>query len=209
MDLPKLDSQGAPVRFPICCLSISSKLLQILTDIFSNTALSDETSTTLSIGSGSGILEALLLTHWQSRSLLSIEGVEVQQLGGKAPVNRYLPEQAVYTVRGTWDVVSRLQDPDVTALMFVYPRQPGLVSEYIKAITEQDLNVQVIVWLGPMADWEVFEPCFSTGNGTGQFGVSERRQGAEAGLDEYELMAVVRRTVHGVGEASPEVYMEK
>jgi hypothetical protein len=203
MDLPKLYSQEAPVRFPICCLSISNKLLQILTDVFSNTALSDETPTVLSIGSGSGILEALLLAHLQSRSLLNIEGVEVQQLGGKAPVNRYLPEQAIYTVRGTWDVISRLQDPDVTALMFVYPRQPGLISEYIKAITEQGLKVQVIVWLGPMADWEVFEPCFSTRNGTEQFVVSERRQGAEAGLDEYELMAVVRRTVHGQGETPP------
>jgi hypothetical protein len=78
-----------------------------------------------------------------------------------------------------------------------------LISEYIKAITEQDLKVQVIVWLGPMADWEVFEPCFSARIGTRQFVVSEKRQGAEAGLDEYELMAVVRRTVHGIGESSP------
>ncbi|KAH6968770.1 hypothetical protein DER45DRAFT_27265 [Fusarium avenaceum] len=203
MDLPELDSQGAPVRFPVCCLSISSKLLQVLTNIFSNTTLSDENPTVLSIGSGTGILEALLLAHSQSRSLLNIEGVEVQQLGGKAPVNRYLPEQAIYTVRGTWDVVSRLRDPDVTALMFVYPRQPGLISEYIKVISEQDLKVQVIVWLGPMADWEVFEPCFSARIGTSQFVVSEKRQGAEAGLDEYELLAVVRRTVHGICESSP------
>ncbi|CAJ0539983.1 Ff.00g073240.m01.CDS01 [Fusarium sp. VM40] len=202
MDLPELDSQGAPVRFPVCCLSISSKLLQILTNIFSNTTLSDENPTVLSIGSGTGILEALLLAHSQSRSLLNIEGVEVQQLGGKAPVNRYLPEQAIYTVRGTWDVVSRLHDPDVTALMFVYPRQPGLISEYIKVISEQDLKVQVIVWLGPMADWEVFEPCFSARIGTSQFAVSEKRQGAEAGLDEYELLVVVRRTVYGIGESS-------
>ncbi|KAG5665939.1 hypothetical protein KAF25_010064 [Fusarium avenaceum] len=214
MDLPELDSQGAPVRFPFCCLSISSKLLQILTNIFSNTTLSDENPTVLSIGSGTGILEALLLAHSQSRSLLNIEGVEVQQLGGKAPVNRYLPEQAIYTVRGTWDVVSRLHDPDVTALMFVYPRQPGLISEYIKVISEQDLKVQVIVWLGPMADWEVFEPCFSARIGTSQFVVSEKRQGAEAGLDDSSLFThtpklspMLRRVVSIMASSSPKRFI--
>ncbi|RSM16859.1 hypothetical protein CDV31_004328 [Fusarium ambrosium] len=195
LELPRL--QDAPVRHPNCCLSFSSKLIQILTRIFSGTVTPDGTSTVLSIGSGSGLLEALLLAHVEAKDgsgapSFNVEGVEVQQLSGKPPVNRYLPEQAIYTVRGTWDVVSRLQDPDVTALMFVYPRQPTLVAGYIKAVTEQDLHVRTIVWLGPMADWDVFEPCFMA-NDKQQIEL-EKFQGADAGLDGYEMMVVLRRT---------------
>ncbi|CAG7556129.1 unnamed protein product [Fusarium equiseti] len=194
MDHPKLNPNAAPVRFPDCCLALSTKLLNILSDIFSRTTISKDKDrpTVLSIGSGSGLLEALLL-HQQDNSdtgiaSCNVEGVEVQQ-AGKDAVNKYLPEQAIYTVRGSWDVVSRLQDPDVTSLMFVYPRQPALILDYMKAITRDGLNVQVIVWLGPMADWEVFESCFD-----GQFAVVEKRQGTEAGLDEYEMMALVRKS---------------
>lgn len=195
LELPSL--QDAPVRHPNCCLSFSSKLIEILTRIFSSSANPDGTSTVLSIGSGSGLLEALLLAHGEARDdsgapNLNVEGVEVQQLSGKPPVNRYLPEQATYTVRGTWDVVSRLQDPDVTALMFVYPRQPALVTEYMKAIAEQGLSIQRIVWLGPMADWDVFEPCFVAKDE--RHWELEKMQGAEAGLDGYEMLVVSRRT---------------
>lgn len=197
LELPRL--QDAPARHPNCCLSFSSKLIHILTRIFSSTANPDGTSTVLSIGSGSGLLEALLLAHVGAQDNsgatdFNVEGVEVQQLSGKPPVNRYLPEQAIYTVRGTWDVVSRLQDSDVTALMFVYPRQPALVAEYIKAVAEQGLRIQAIVWLGPMADWDVFEPCFMANDK--QQTELDKMQGAEAGLDGYEMMAVLRRTGH-------------
>lgn len=156
----------------------------------------------LSIGSGSGLLEALFLAYLNSQcqrsgfdhALVNIEGVEVQQLGMRDHVNSYLPEQAIHTVRGSWDVTSRLQDSDVTALMFVYPRQPALISQYIKSIAEQNLKVETIVWLGPMADWEVFEPCFNTGHESCQFVVVETKHGRDVGLDEYESMAVARRT---------------
>ncbi|KAJ4142270.1 hypothetical protein NW754_009720 [Fusarium falciforme] len=195
LELPSL--HDAPVRHPNCCLSFSSKLIKILTRIFSSTANPDGTSTVLSIGSGSGLLEALLLAHVEAKddsgaASFNVEGVEVQQLSGKPPVNRYLPEQAIYTVRGTWDVVTRLQDSDVTALMFVYPRQPTLVTEYIKAIAEQDLGIQTIVWLGPMADWDVFETCFVAKDE--HQAELEKMQGAEAGLDGYEMMAVLKIT---------------
>ncbi|RSL74527.1 hypothetical protein CEP51_011525 [Fusarium floridanum] len=194
MELPSL--QDSPVRHPNCCLSFSSKLIEILARIFSSTDTPDGTSTVLSIGSGTGLLEALLLAHVEAKDdsgapRFNVEGVEVQQLSGKPPVNRYLPEQAIYTVRGTWDVVSRLQDPDVTALMFVYPRQPALVAQYIKAVTEHDLRIRTIVWLGPMADWDVFEPCFKANDK--QQTELEKIQGGEAGLDGYEMMAVLRR----------------
>lgn len=195
LELPSL--QDAPVRHPNCCLSFSSKLIEILTRILSNTANPDGTSTVLSIGSGSGLLEALLLAHVEAKDdtgdpSFNVEGVEVQQLSGKPPVNRYLPEQAIYTVRGTWDVVSRLQDSDVTALMFVYPRQPALVTEYMKTIARHDHSIQSIVWLGPMADWDAFESCFVAKDE--HRWELEKIQGAEAGLDGYEMMVVLRIT---------------
>ncbi|CVL12984.1 uncharacterized protein FPRN_07880 [Fusarium proliferatum] len=207
MDLPELDLQGAPIRTPDCCLSLSYKLFRNLVNTIPNTTLSlnhakRETPTVLSIGSGSGLLEALFLAYLNSQcqrsgfdhASVNIEGVEVQQLGMRDHVNSYLPEQAIHTVRGSWDVTSRLQDSDVTALMFVYPRQPALISQYIKSIAEQDLKVEAIVWLGPMADWEVFEPCFNTGHESCQFVVVGTKHGREVGLDEYESMAVARRT---------------
>ncbi|KAL3608092.1 hypothetical protein FPOAC2_03085 [Fusarium poae] len=197
MVLPQLNPKAAPIRFPDCCLAVSTKLLQILSDIFSKTTSSEDKPTVLSIGSGSGLLEAFLIDQQDSthcgRPSFNVEGVEVQQHSGKDAVNKYLPEQAIYTVRGSWDVVSRLQDTDITSLMFVYPRQPTLVLEYTKAIARRGLNVQVIVWLGPMADWEVFEFCFDAGHESGQFAVTEKKQGADAGLNEYEMMVVVEK----------------
>ncbi|KAH7255910.1 uncharacterized protein BKA55DRAFT_538276 [Fusarium redolens] len=202
MDLPELDLQGAAIRSPDCCLSLSSKLFCNLINTIPNTTLSGETPTVLSIGSGSGLLEALFLAYVNSQrqrgssdhAVVNMEGVEVQQVGMKDHVNSYLPEQAIHTVRGSWDVVSRLRDSDVTALMFVYPRQPALISQYINVIAEQGLKVEVILWLGPMADWEVFEPCFNTGHESCQFVVAETKHGSEVGLEEYESMAVVRKT---------------
>jgi hypothetical protein len=198
MDLPQLNPYAAPIRFPDCCLALSTKLLRTLSDIFSKTTNSEDKPTVLSVGSGSGLLEAFLLDQQDNSDCdypsFNVEGVEVQQPSGKDTVNKYLPEQAIYTVRGSWDVVSRLQDPDVTALMFVYPRQPALILEYTKAIARKGLDVQVIVWLGPMADWEVFESCFDAGYENGRFAITEKRQGVDAGLDEYEMMAVVEKT---------------
>ncbi|EXK39791.1 hypothetical protein FOXG_05523 [Fusarium oxysporum f. sp. lycopersici 4287] len=207
MDLPVLDLQGAPIRTPDCCLSLSYKLFRNLINAIPNTTpLLDhakrETPTVLSIGSGSGLLEALFLAYINSQrqrsssdhAMVNIEGVEVQQFGMRDHVNSYLPEQAIHTVRGSWDVTSRLQDSDVTALMFVYPRQPALISRYMKVIAEQGLKVEAIVWLGPMVDWEVFEPCFNTGHESCQFVVVGKKHGYEVGLDEYESMAVARRT---------------
>ncbi|KAJ9422160.1 hypothetical protein QL093DRAFT_2306159 [Fusarium oxysporum] len=172
MDLPVLDLQGAPIRTPDCYHA------------------KRETPTVLSIGSGSGLLEALFLAYINSQrqrsssdhAMVNIEGVEVQQFGMRDHVNSYLPEQAIHTVR------------DVTALMFVYPRQPALISRYMKVIAEQGLKVEAIVWLGPMVDWEVFEPCFNTGHESCQFVVVGKKHGYEVGLDEYESMAVARRT---------------
>ncbi|KAL6863339.1 hypothetical protein ACO1O0_003588 [Amphichorda felina] len=186
-----LELGDAPIRHQDCCLSLSSKLLDTLTRIFTNrspAALSSSSPLSiLSIGSGSGLLEATLLAH-SSPGLITVEGVEVQQPESQAPVNRYLPEQFYHTVRGTREVSPRLGDDDVSGLMFVYPRQPDLVSRYVKAVEEMYPNVTSVVWLGPVADWDDFWPCFE-----GSTFAIETRSGPESGLDDYEMMAVMHR----------------
>lgn len=128
MDLPEVAVD--PRHYPDCCLSISTRLLDILTDTFSTSiagpgggAGGTGTGLVLSIGSGSGLLEALLLSRWSSPSLpssssspsssartpkntlnLQIEGVEIRS---SPPVNRYLPDPENLTiVKGSWDVIS-------------------------------------------------------------------------------------------------------
>ena len=185
-----LELGDAPIRHQDCCLSLSSKLLDTLTRIFTNSspaASSSPPSSILSIGSGSGLLEATLLAH-SSPGLITVEGVEVQQPESQAPVNRYLPEQFYHTVRGTREVSPRLGDDGVSGLMFVYPRQPDLVSRYVKTVEEMHPNVRSMVWLGPVADWDDFRPCFE-----GSTFAIEALSGLEAGLDDYEMMAVMHR----------------
>lgn len=190
-----------PIRHADCCLSLSSKLLDTLTAIFSDRGLAGRRRTVLSIGSGTGLLETLWLAHIESQSQsddasagLVIEGVEVHQLGSRAPANKYLPEQAINTVRGTWELSSRLQDQDVSGLMFTYPRQPGLVTRYIESVIKTKLIIGVVIWLGPLADWDEFEPCFRVGGDDGNaFRLEGIKKGAEAGLGEYEMMAIFNR----------------
>ncbi|KAH7126086.1 hypothetical protein EDB81DRAFT_203387 [Dactylonectria macrodidyma] len=198
MNLSAIDLKEQPVRHADCCLSLSSKLLDTLTAVFSDAEVANRPRTVLSIGSGTGLLETLWFQHIESRSRandasagLVIEGVEVHQLGSKDPANKYLPEQAINTVRGTWELSSRLQDPDGCGLMFVYPRQPDLVTRYVKEVLESKLNISIVVWLGPMADWDAFKPSFlaATENGNA-FQLGAVKKGSDAGLGEYEMMAV-------------------
>lgn len=197
MELPVIDLAHGPVRHPHCCLSLSSTLLTSLTNIAleGNTGAS-ETRVVLSIGSGTGLLEAFLAEHARQQlhdsnqtTTLVVEGVEVTQPGtDNVTPNIYLPEQHSSTVRWSWEVSSRLRDPDVSAVMFVYPRQPALVTQYVKAASELP-GARAIVWLGPVADLTDFESCFT---GYGRF---ELRQGLdeETGLEANEMMAVWRR----------------
>ncbi|RYP69836.1 hypothetical protein DL769_005188 [Monosporascus sp. CRB-8-3] len=199
MDLPEITDE--PKHYPDCCLSISTGLLNMLTDTFRTAA---GTGLVLSIGSGSGLLEALLQSRWTASASASdnntttattatasraaafprIEGVEV-----RASVNRYLPAAAVGTVKGTWEVAPRARsDPTVAALLFVYPRSPGLVSRYLR-----EAEASAAVWLGHRSDWPDFEPCFA--GAPGFDGAVEVVGGRAAGLVEYEMMAVARRRV--------------
>ncbi|KAH7031418.1 uncharacterized protein B0I36DRAFT_431528 [Microdochium trichocladiopsis] len=95
----------------------------------------------------------------------------------------------------------------VVALMFVYPRLPSLVQKYVDTVlssrtspsssssSSSSSSVKVIIYLGPRADWQDFQPCFErppaakeVSNKTVEVKVLE---GEEAGLLEYEMMGIV------------------
>jgi hypothetical protein len=206
MDLPKLSD--TPTRHPDLCLSISTKLIHTLTTILTtNWSPNPGTKTNpliLSVGSGSGLLEAHLLNHLASlskspTSTFTIQGVEVRpstssSTGAAATLNRYLPEQHAATVRGTWELSPLLEGGaggTVDTLMFVYPREPGLVDRYLKAAPPESLRL--VLWLGPRADWEVFGRCFRDVGGGGGFGGVEVIEGDGVGVAEFEMLAVLRR----------------
>ncbi|KAG6357464.1 hypothetical protein INS49_013341 [Diaporthe citri] len=186
MDLPKLSD--TPTRHPYFCLSISTKLINTLTSILITNGPNSNNNLILSVGSGSGLLEAHLLKHLtslpESTSTFTIQGVEVRSPPATAPVNKYLPEQHSATVRGTWELSPLLDAAD--ALLFVYPREPGLVTRYLAA---RPTSLRVVLWLGPRADWEVFGGCFQGLEGFGDVDIIE---GGSAGVAEFEMIAVVR-----------------
>ncbi|KAI5455993.1 hypothetical protein BGZ63DRAFT_418039 [Mariannaea sp. PMI_226] len=206
MDLPVLAPGEPPIRHADCCLGLSSNLFRVLTAIFYEKRPVSGKWTVLSVGSGTGLLEALLLGYVQSHSNeldesclslshLGIEGVEVYEPSSRTHLNKYLPEHARSTVRGTWEISPRAQDEDVLIWMFTYPRQTTLVVQYVKAALEPESSVKLLVWLGPVADWDEFRPCFqpSTPKGPNEFILQSTMQGNEAGIGEYEMMAVFSR----------------
>lgn len=189
LDLPPLSDE--PKRFPDFCLSLSTPLIQSLTAIFTEAASKAKTKShlILSVGSGSGLLEAYLQSHWSSTSEchLYIHGVEIHTGDNARPVNRYLPEQNCNTVKATWQL-----SPDLhiaTALLFVYPRDPDLVLRYMQAVQDQESSVlQAVVWLGPRADFDPFTGCLQHLPGFDPVQVVETR-----GLAGYEMMAIIWR----------------
>ncbi|KAF3400324.1 hypothetical protein DPV78_006073 [Talaromyces pinophilus] len=189
MYLPTLTN--TPSRHPDCCISLSSTLLRTIT---ASLCESTQSGLVLSVGSGTGLLEALLYSMWTSSSTsqttnLLIEGVEV--IGPATSTfhspNKYLPEQCFDTVKGTWVVSSRVKQ--AIALMFVYPRSTELVRFYIQEAGLFSGPLHVVLWLGPNCDWAEFKPCF-TDNGWVPVQIIG---GNEAGLAEYELMAIIKR----------------
>ncbi|KAH6659181.1 hypothetical protein BKA67DRAFT_652430 [Truncatella angustata] len=177
-----------PIRHPDCCLSLSSTLLDKLTITLIRVG-AEAGRLVLSIGSGSGLLEALLLEKWSTSAgaILSIEGIEVQQ-SVSTSLNKFLPEQHHSSVKGTWDLSPRAAD--ASALMFVYPRNPDLVSGYLQSYAlSTDAALDTVIYLGPKCDWAEFEQCFSGLNGWSTNVVPDE----ESGLLEYEMLAVAER----------------
>ncbi|KAL4982093.1 hypothetical protein BDW68DRAFT_65099 [Aspergillus falconensis] len=170
MDLPQISSllSPSPAALPNCCLALSSPLVNRLASLLPTTP-----HFTLSIGSGAGLLEALLAYRHPS---VSIEGVEVN-----SSVNLYIAEQDMNVVSGTWDLLPRACD--ATAWMFVYPREPKLVTKYIESYGQ---GIKMILWLGPRADWADYEACFLDS-------AFSQLSFEDVGLAEYEMLVVARR----------------
>ncbi|EED12799.1 conserved hypothetical protein [Talaromyces stipitatus ATCC 10500] len=161
MDLPTLTETA--LRHPDCCCSLSSTLLDAIT---SNLCENIDSGLVLSVGSGTGLLEALLLSLWTSSFVsvgrkLNMEGVEVlgsESLDLHSP-NRYLPEECFNVVKGSWALSSRVKQ--AAAIMFVYPRSTELVRRYMEEAALFSDKLHIALWLGPSSDWAEFEPSFT------------------------------------------------
>lgn len=192
MEPPRLSD--TPRRYPDYCLSISTRLTWAMTNILTSACShpnAPKKNIILSVGSGSGLLEAHLQAFWSCSpsNNLFIEGVEVRTAEESPPVNRYLSEEQYTTVRGTFEISPRLKD--ASALVFVYPREPGLVHRYLHAAgRDMSSPLRAVVWLGPRADWDSFAECL---RGVPGFGPVEIPTNAECGLVEYEMMGLIRR----------------
>lgn len=127
---------------------------------------------TLSIGSGSGVLEALLL---HKHPELDLKAVEVPTSN-----NKYMPADRLEIVNGCRDLCDLAAD--ASAWMFVYPRDVWLLREYVRAFGGQKCHL--IIWIGPRADQ--LESEF-----LGEMWIMEKME--ECGLKNYETMAVWRR----------------
>ncbi|KAF7364311.1 hypothetical protein MSAN_01091100 [Mycena sanguinolenta] len=173
--LPSLTN--SPSRHPSSCASLSLPLLDLL-----DAALPSPSELTLSVGAGAGLLEALLLQRYPHRaSPTSFLGVEITQ---SRPVNRFLPPENTAVVLGTWAIAPDAERAE--GLMFVYPRQPGLVRAYL----ERGMGVRTVVWIGPRCDVDDFATVLR------EWG--DEDQGAMAGgavVEDGEMVLVFRRRV--------------
>lgn len=172
MDVTRMIDQlsPSPTRFPDCCLAISSTLITSMVSI-----LPKKPAFTLSIGSGSGLLESLV-SHSDDNT--SVQGVEV----GSA-VNRYIAEEDMHVVTGAWGLFPFAQH--ATAWMFVYPRDPKLITRYIN--TYGDHAVELIVWLGPRVDWPDYEPRFRQSS-------FSQLSFPDIGLEPFEIAVVAKKS---------------
>ena len=171
VNLPKLS--GCPLRHADCCSSLSTSIISALRDFIPSLP-----RISLSIGSGSGLLESLLLQDHRNSGLF---GVEVS-----AQVNKYLPEDRLHIVKGTWDL-----DPAAwyaEAWLFVYPREPHLLRKYLDEYGEG--SVRRLIWLGPRADSEEYENVVESDQ-TGW----RREEVKDCGLVNYELLIVWTKVI--------------
>ena len=168
MKLPPLSDVAA--HHPDCCCSLSETLIAKIASL-----LTPKLGLALSIGSGTGLLEALLLAR---RPTVNLRAVEVSNA-----VNKYLPEDLMETVNGTWDLCNSAHDAG--SWIFVYPREAGLIKKYAQAFGQG--NTKQIIWIGPLADLrEIQNTCFLSA--TWKQEITE-----DSGLSEYETMILWSR----------------
>lgn len=166
-DAYKTLAEYSPIHLPGCCSSLSVLFLKRLVSL-----LPSDPGLTLSIGSGTGLLEALLL---HQRPTLDLKAVEVPTTN-----NKYMPADRIQIVNGYRDLCSLAADAN--AWMFVYPRDVWLLQEYVQAFGGQKCHL--IIWIGPRADQ-------LESNFFGAMWLKEDLE--ECGLKDYETMALWRR----------------
>jgi hypothetical protein len=164
-------SDDTTTHFADLCPAISKPLIHTLVD-----RLPASPALTLSVGCGSGLLEALTLHAGEHvcHKTLDIRGVEVSDC-----TITHLPNRRVYHVSSTTSV----HDDALLAssFLFVYPRQAELVARYLDA--SLDGALEQLVWLGHRNDWPELEMLLLAA-----FFKLERIDGP--GVADYELLVI-------------------
>ena len=132
-ELPRLSN--VPLQHADCCAALSSTLVAKFAQ-----SLPTGPDLTISIGSGSGILEALIL---RDRPDICLQAIEVSR-----DINRYLSAKNLQIVSGTWELCALAAN--AMAWIFVYPREFSLVEKYLQNFG--GAAVQILIFLGPKAD---------------------------------------------------------
>lgn len=164
--LPQLTIQ--PTHHPDCCPSISRTSIKNIVQL-----LPSAPSLTISIGSGTGLLEALLL---RQHPTLFLRAIEVSE-----NVNKYMPKESVEIVHGTWDLCAAAAN--ATTWLFVYPRETSLLHRYMQRYGAS--SVRAAVWLGPVADFQEVDGVMKEYKSAWT-----RRLIGDCGLSQYEAMAL-------------------
>ena len=138
--------------------------------------LPTELGLTLSIGSGTGLLEALLLDY---QSTIRLRAVEVSKA-----VNKYLPGDLMEIVNGTWDLCKAALDAG--SWIFVYPREPGLVKRYAQVYGKG--STKQVIWIGPLADLKEIQDSYLPP------AIWKEEIVMDCGLSDYETMVLWTRT---------------
>lgn len=168
MKLPQLSDIAA--QNPDCCCSLSKTLIAKIASL-----LPTELGLALSIGSGTGLLEALLLDY---RPTVNLRAVEVSKV-----VNKYLPGDLMETVNGTWDLCNSAHDAG--SWIFVYPRDPGLIKRYAQVFGQG--STKQVIWIAPLADLLEIQDTYLPST------IWKREILKDCGLSDYEIMVLWTR----------------
>lgn len=175
--LPQLAFEAQ--TFPDSCLSLSIPLLNAI-----RARLPPAPAVTLSIGSGTGLVEALMQSLPRQPCPLNLVSVEV----APSPNKYHAPHR---TVPGTWALEPLAEE--AAAWLFVYPKQVALVRAYM-ATTLSGVNAggpDTVVYVGPRMDWDEFRGAFE---GLGEIELWSGERMEEVGGRAWECVAVLRRS---------------
>ncbi|KAF1816333.1 hypothetical protein P152DRAFT_119530 [Eremomyces bilateralis CBS 781.70] len=156
-----------------CCHSLSKQLITSLDHVFSHTP-----GSVLSIGSGAGLLEALLLANIDALNIQAVEIQDSKSLG----INRYMPEDLMHYVGGTYDLFPGAGT--AATWLLVYPRDPRLVAKYLEHF--QGGSLRQIVCICPRSEWQRFEDIVRDSS------FKEITEVEDSGLQAYEGTFVAR-----------------